>query len=159
MTQFASLKEQVLAEHDSRYASHGEVYGFFGKHRPLSNFHLEPFLWSGVLWPASENAYMAAKHNPNEPDAAFALMDPKDAKTEGRRVALCANWEQDKLLIMQEILTAKFRQCPVARQTLKDTGTDYLEETNWWNDTCWGCCCGVGENHLGKILTRIRKLI
>jgi N-glycosidase YbiA len=159
MTQFATLREQVLAGYESTFNTTGHVHGLFGKHRPLSNFHKEPFLWSGVLWPASENAYMAAKRNPNEPDSAFALMDPKDAKTEGRKVALCANWEKDKLLIMQEILTAKFRQCPVARQTLKDTKTAFIEETNWWGDSFWGCYQGAGENHLGKILTRIRALI
>jgi ribA/ribD-fused uncharacterized protein len=159
MITYASLKEQVLAEYVHTFNLTGHVHGLFGKHRPLSNFHKEPFLWSGIVWPASENAYMACKVDTCRPDGAFALIDPKDAKTEGRKVALCANWEQDKLLIMQEILTAKFRQCPVARKTLADTKDGYLEETNWWSDSFWGRCEEVGENHLGKILSRIRRLI
>jgi ribA/ribD-fused uncharacterized protein len=159
MITYDSLKEQVLAEYEHTFNLTGHVHGLFGKHRPLSNFHKEPFLWSGIVWPASENAYMACKVDPCKPDPKFALLDPKDAKDAGRKVALCVNWEQDKLLIMQEILTAKFRQCPVARQTLKDTKTAFIEETNWWRDSFWGCYQGAGENHLGKILTRIRALI
>ena len=32
-----------------------------------------------------------------------------------------------------------------------------LIEGNEWGDTFWGTCDGIGENHLGKILMRIRN--
>jgi predicted NAD-dependent protein-ADP-ribosyltransferase YbiA (DUF1768 family) len=39
---------------------------------------------------------------------------------------------------------------------LKATGDEELVEGNWWNDTFWGVCNGVGENNLGKLLMKIR---
>ena len=38
-------------------------------------------------------------------------------------------------------------------------GNEELIEENWWNDTFWGVCRGVGKNHLGQILMKIRKEI
>jgi len=32
-----------------------------------------------------------------------------------------------------------------------------LIEGNTWNDSFWGVCQRKGENHLGKILMKIRK--
>lgn len=32
-----------------------------------------------------------------------------------------------------------------------------LIEGNYWHDTYWGVCEGVGENHLGKLLMEIRN--
>ena len=37
------------------------------------------------------------------------------------------------------------------------TGNTELIEGNFWGDTFWGICDGVGENNLGKILMRVRK--
>jgi predicted NAD-dependent protein-ADP-ribosyltransferase YbiA (DUF1768 family) len=34
-----------------------------------------------------------------------------------------------------------------------------LIEGNWWGDTYWGVCNGVGENHLGKLLMKIRDYL
>ena len=33
-----------------------------------------------------------------------------------------------------------------------------LIEGNWWKDTYWGICDGVGENRLGQMLMWIRDL-
>jgi ribA/ribD-fused uncharacterized protein len=151
-------REAVLSNYRSRIGNMDGVYGLFDVHRALSNFHMEPFTWSGIVWPASENAYMAAKSDPCKPDASFAHMEPKVAKSAGQKVPLCATWDKDKFLIMQEILCAKFRQCPIARSVLVSTKDMYIEETNWWNDTTWGVCGGQGHNRLGKILMDLRKI-
>lgn len=34
--------------------------------------------------------------------------------------------------------------------------TDPIIEVNNWGDTYWGVCNGIGDNHLGKILMKIR---
>ena len=39
---------------------------------------------------------------------------------------------------------------------LLTTGDAKIVEGNTWGDTFWGVCGGVGENHLGKVLMRIR---
>jgi predicted NAD-dependent protein-ADP-ribosyltransferase YbiA (DUF1768 family) len=40
---------------------------------------------------------------------------------------------------------------------LLETGDAELVEGNWWDDTFWGVCNGVGQNNLGKILMDTRR--
>lgn len=154
-----ATREQVLADYESRLAAGEGVYGFFGKHRPLSNFHLENFVWEGIVWPASENAYMASKTDPAHPDPSFSEMSPNVAKKAGQEVRLVEGWDHLKYSVMLSILIAKFRQCPNAREVLLSTDTLYLEETNWWNDKTWGRVDGAGDNRLGKALMVVRDWI
>ena len=56
---------------------------------------------------------------------------------------------------MRELLRQKFAH-PDLRRLLLATGDAELVEGNTWGDTFWGTVDGKGENHLGKILTRIR---
>jgi predicted NAD-dependent protein-ADP-ribosyltransferase YbiA (DUF1768 family) len=51
----------------------------------------------------------------------------------------------------------KFSRNPELRVKLLNTGDLQLVEGNYWGDTFWGVCNGKGENHLGKILMRVRK--
>ena len=69
------------------------------------------------------------------------------------------DWERVKLGLMKEIVTAKFAQNEDMLQQLIATGSMTLTEGNMWNDTFWGVSLktGKGENHLGRILMRIRK--
>ena len=59
---------------------------------------------------------------------------------------------------MYKCLRSKF-SAPELREKLLDTGDAELIEGNWWNDTTWGVCNGVGENRLGKLLMQIRAEI
>ena len=58
---------------------------------------------------------------------------------------------------MTEIVRTKFEQNSDIRQKLIDTYPEELIEGNYWHDTFWGVCEGVGENHLGQILMQIRR--
>ena len=58
---------------------------------------------------------------------------------------------------MYEIVKDKFSRNPELRVKLLNTGDIELIEGNYWGDTFWGVCNGKGENHLGKILMRVRK--
>jgi predicted NAD-dependent protein-ADP-ribosyltransferase YbiA (DUF1768 family) len=40
---------------------------------------------------------------------------------------------------------------------LDATGDRKLVEGNYWHDTFWGVCNGVGENYLGEILMHVRQ--
>jgi predicted NAD-dependent protein-ADP-ribosyltransferase YbiA (DUF1768 family) len=80
------------------------------------------------------------------------LMSCKDVKAWGRTVDLRPDWNDIKIKVMEEALLSKFTLNEDIKQKLKDTGDLYLEETNWWKDTFWGVCDGVGENNLGKCL-------
>jgi predicted NAD-dependent protein-ADP-ribosyltransferase YbiA (DUF1768 family) len=57
---------------------------------------------------------------------------------------------------MEDLLRQKF-QNPYLKNKLLATGNAEIEETNSWGDVFWGICKGVGENHLGKILMKIRS--
>ncbi len=56
---------------------------------------------------------------------------------------------------MFHLLTLKFKD-PYLRDKLLRTGEARLIEGNWWKDRFWGQVNGVGENHLGRLLTLVR---
>ena len=58
---------------------------------------------------------------------------------------------------MEEVLCAKFRQHPDLRIMLLGTGNADLEYADT-DDSYWGSGLdGLGENQLGKVLTRVRE--
>ena len=76
----------------------------------------------------------------------------------GRKVTLRPDWEEIKLEAMREVVHVKFL-APDLRRYLLNTGDATLIEGNYWNDTFWGMCRGIGENHLGRILMAEREAI
>ncbi len=132
------------------------IYGFFGKYRYLSNFHLSPVEYRGRIYPAVENAYMSAKTDSVEFKELMTTVEPKEAKKLGQTCALRPDWEDIKFSVMLALQRIKFKD-PVLAKLLLATGDKYLEETNSWNDTYWGVCNGRGQNFLGKALMQVRK--
>lgn len=66
------------------------------------------------------------------------------------------DWDGIKLGVMEEVLRIKFSDKEL-RQKLVDTFPHDLYEGNYWGDKFWGCDYDLnGENHLGKILMKIR---
>ncbi len=129
---------------------------FDGPHRFLSNFWPCSIVYDGVEYPSVEHAYQAAKTTDIEKRLAISkLATAAAAKKAGRNVALREDWEQVKLAVMTELVSLKFIY-PDLLQQLLDTDNAELIEGNWWGDTYWGVCDGKGENHLGKILMKIR---
>ena len=59
-------------------------------------------------------------------------------------------------MLMKRLLKMKFA-IPELKEMLLATGDEELVEGNYWRDTIWGVCDGVGENHLGKMLMEIRE--
>jgi ribA/ribD-fused uncharacterized protein len=114
--------------------------------------------FDGVVYPTNEHAYQAAKSlDPAEREFVRTRVSPNMAKKAGRRnVTLRADWEQVKLKIMEDLVRQKF-QDPELKKQILSTGTAELIEGNWWNDTFWGVCNGKGENHLGRILMKVRE--
>lgn len=141
------------------YIVHNEkqVLGFFGEYRYLSNFHQCPVYFEGVMYPSTENAFMAAKTLDLNERVQFQCIDPKEAKALGRQIQLRSDWEEVKYDVMATVVFDKFYRNKSIRQKLINTGDAYLEETNHWNDRIWGVCEGEGSNHLGKILMNVRS--
>lgn len=135
---------------------------FTGENRWLSNFGEESVVYEGTVYPTSEHAFQAAKTLDVEERLKIkACKTPGKAKKLGRKVTLRSDWEEVKIDIMEEIVTAKFMQNSNIAKKLLDTGSQYLIEGNTWGDKFWGCVYEnnkwVGHNHLGTILMKIRK--
>lgn len=116
-------------------------------------------LYGPHWYPSVEHAYQAAKcaHSQDQlaiRQAASAGM----AKRLGKSVELRTDWSQIKLEVMADLLWQKFIINPKLRSMLLATGERELVEGNTWGDTYWGKCGGVGANHLGNLLMRLRDL-
>ena len=126
---------------------------FSGKYRFLSNF-----------WPDNhdtvEHYYQAAKTD-NEVWVARILgaSTPKAAKDLGRKCPMRPTWDDEKYAVMTTLIRHKFFQNPDLREQLLATGEAQLIEGNWWGDTVWGVCKGVGTNWLGEILMSTRMAL
>ena len=148
-------KERTYVVH-----SDTEIKGFFGPYRFLSNFEGCSVMFDGVIYPSSENAYMAAKTLDTAQREAFEDISAKDAKALGRTITLRPDWELVKYDCMYKILFDKFSRNAGLRQDLLATGEKYLEETNHWGDRIWGVDEeGVGKSALGKILMQVRSAL
>lgn len=120
----------------------------------LSNFYNAPIIYNGIRYENNESAFHAQKDLNRSRE--FCNLNPSKAKALGRRVLLRKDWEEVKDLIMYEINYEKYAQNIDLRRKLLETGEQELIEGNFWNDTYWGMCRGIGENHLGKILMKVR---
>jgi ribA/ribD-fused uncharacterized protein len=123
----------------------------------LSNFYPVEIKLDGIVYPNAETAFQAQKTLDVEERHKFSMLkNPVQAKRLGRKVKLRDDWEEVKLEIMTEIVSQKFLQHPYLIEMLLQTGDEELVEGNKWGDRFWGVCKGKGENHLGKILMKIR---
>ena len=133
------------------------IESFSGEYSFLSNFHPCEVEYEDVIYPTVEHAYQAAKTlNLKDRRRIARALRPGIAKRIGRSVVLRDDWEEIKLDVMYELVFAKFAESAGLQAKLFDTADVELIERNYWNDTFWGICGGVGENHLGKILMRVR---
>lgn len=128
---------------------------FRGKYYFLSNFSNSKIEIDGVIFDNGEAAFHSFKDVSKQ--SSFAGLDPSSAKKKGRKVKLRYDWEKVKDNIMYRVVKAKFTQNEDLKIKLLDTGDEYLEEGNTWNDTYWGVCRGRGKNTLGKILMKVRE--
>ena len=133
------------------------IRGFNGPNRFLSNFYAVEFDFEGMSWPSAEHAYQAMKTlDGNLRERIQALDTPGKAKRLGKSIQLRNNWENIKRDKMLQILRAKFAEGTLMAAKLLATEDEQLIEENYWGDTYWGVCRGVGENHLGRILMLVR---
>ncbi len=139
------------------------IRNFKGPYAFLSNFfEPSPVVW-GYTYNSVENAYQAGKCKKDDVKgrAQFLKLTPAQAKKLGQKVTMREDWEEVKLRLMEHLLRQKFA-IPELKEQLLKTGDAILEEGNWWGDRFWGTCYnkeeGVweGENHLGKLLMKIR---
>ena len=139
------------------------IDSFRGEHRFLSNFYPTPTPYRGVVFPASEHAYAAAKtSDPVAFQRVATASTPGEAKELGRGVELIPDWETVKFDAMWQILWAKFTYSTALRNKLLATRGSLLVEGNDWHDQTWGSCVCQrhvsvpGGNALGVMLKALR---
>ena len=131
----------------------------------LSNFYIHTITYKGKEYKTVEHAYQASKAtNESEHDWIRNMDTPGKAKKNGMKVHLRKDWEEMKLDLMLELVRIKFSD-PELSKKLIDTKNYLLVEGCYWHDNFWGnCTCSdckniEGQNHLGKILMKVRQEI
>lgn len=134
------------------------IDSFSGEHEFLSNFWTgHQVVVAGLKFISSEHAFQAMKSEEfTDKLQVQACKTPGQAKRMGRKIKLRPDWEEIKLKVMLDVVRAKFGQNPELMSLLLATGDRQLVEGNNHGDRFWGTVDGVGENHLGKILMRVR---
>lgn len=152
--------QEVRPYHSCYSVTNQAILGFFEEHRFLSNFEHSPFRLFDIEWKTNEHFYMAMKTRDWEERLHIAALEtPAEARKYGRnQVKLRPDWDSIRIQVMTVGCYEKFKQNPHLLEKLLATGDKYLEETNYWNDTFWGVCNGIGESHLGKVLMHVRHL-
>lgn len=140
-----------------------EITSFKYDYAFLSNFYDCEIYYDCMHYKNSESAYQASKTENYREKETFCNLSGTEAKKLGRKVALRKDWEEVKLGEMEDIVRFKFKQNPDLAYKLLQTGDKKIVEGNYWHDNYWGnCYCDKcknieGENHLGKILMKIRE--
>ena len=132
---------------------------FQGPYRFLSNFWPAEVEFEGAKYPSVEHAYQAAKFTDEAMRQRVAqAKTPAEAKSIAHAATTQrANWDQAKFEVMETCVRYKFTHHADLRENLLATGDVELIEGNTWGDRIWGVCDGEGENHLGKILMKVRR--
>ena len=133
------------------------INSFMHEYRFLSNFYTAPIVVKDITYPSLENVFQAAKTTDEALRVPFQFCTATIAKRRGRKLRLREDWDDIKLDVMLFLVRRKFKKEGELATLLLDTYPQELVEGNWWNDTFWGVCDGVGENHLGKILMKVRE--
>ena len=155
------LKTNELSD-ESPASEEAAITSFRGEYAFLSNFFAAEVTFEGLTFPTNEAAFQAAKCLTSEERIPFTtLKNPVLVKSRGRKVKLRPDWEDVKIGIMEEIVRAKFSAHPELAERLAATGNQLIAEGNKWHDTFWGvdAATGKGENHLGRILMKVREEI
>lgn len=144
--------------------SENPITDFRGPHDFLSNFYPSEVEYEGAEYPTVEHAFQAAKSlDFAERRAVKLLTTPGAAKRMGRKIKRRTDWFDVSLQIMEALLLQKFTRYPELKEKLLATGSTELIEGNNWNDRFYGAVYDtnknmwMGENHLGKILMKVRE--
>lgn len=123
----------------------------------LSNMEPCKVYYKNMLFPSVENAYQSSKAIDFTTMGQFQCCNPYEAKKLGKRITMREGFNGERLSIMESLLRQKFSHLnPALRQKLINTQGIELVEVNTWGDKYWGVCNNTGENHLGKLLMKIR---
>ncbi len=124
----------------------------------LSNSFNCRIIWQRLRYGSAEAAFQSSKCEDESERKVYAGCSVQKAVLKGKDQIPYRGWEDGQLEIMESILQAKFEQNAALMTKLRETGTCVLIHGNNKHDTFWGVdlYSWQGENHLGKILMKIR---
>lgn len=135
-----------------------KITKFRDEYRFLSNFFICKIEYNGLTYRSVEHAFQAQKVlNPSIRQYVSKIHSPVDARRYMRSVELRPDWEVVKLAIMTDLVRQKFTKYSALKKLLLDTDDKEIIEENDWHDDYWGVYKGKGNNHLGKIIMKIRS--
>lgn len=137
-----------------------KINAFRGAFGFLSNFFPCHVTLDGLAFQTVEHAFVAAKTMSTIHRMIIQkLPTPGKAKRYEARIKAREGWEEMKLQVMEDLLRQKFSPGSELAEALVATGEAKLLEGNNRGDTFWGVRigCGMGHNHLGKLLMKIRS--
>ena len=136
-----------------------------GPYYEFTNFYIgKPIIIDGLEWKTTEHYFQAQKFAGTPyVELIRALSRPREAFDFSRKPAVSEwrrkDWHQVKQSVMYKALLAKFSQSQLLREMLASTGDRELVERSPY-DQYWGDGGdGSGENHLGKLLMKVRSHI
>ena len=122
----------------------------------------KPMGYQGLLFPTPEHFYQAMKTLDYRDRArCAAASSPASAKKLGQTFQLRADWDEIKLDVMEFALRYKFSSEIWLKRLRSESGP--FVEWNYWHDNYWGHCtcrkCKGKEhlNHLGLIVSKLKK--
>lgn len=131
---------------------------FSNEYRWLSNFQKCTLEIGDISFHSVEQAYQYYKcAKAEDREKMLSLPTAGQCKRFARGVEVHEKFHSKKLELMERLTLEKYTQNPDLRKKLIATGERPLIEGNWWHDVFWGMHDGKGENHLGKILMKVRK--
>lgn len=146
-------------------AKQGEIFDkilfYEGPWYCFSNFASFMVYYAGIDWMTSEHVYQASKFmgNPTLVKAVRSARSAHHAKkiAQANKSFRVANWQDIKLVIMDNIIRAKLEQHPYVQKKLMETGDLEIVEDSP-TDAFWGRGPdGNGLNHMGKIWMKLRE--
>lgn len=130
----------------------------------LSNFSAFRIHWEGADFDTSEHLYHWLKFAGMDHEVQDMIRDARSAHeafklAESQKMFRRADWDEVKVDIMREILTAKALQHEYVRRKLFATGNRLLVE-NSWRDSFWGWGPKRdGQNMLGELWMQVRATL
>jgi hypothetical protein len=136
------------------------IIEFKDDYKWLSNFEPVKIIYNELEFPSVEHAYQSAKGDDEEWIKFCSNVNNKAGyvKQMSKTIKLDKNWSKDKIKIMKLLLKQKFNKEPFKTKLL-ETGNEYIQEGNTWNDVFWGVDLNTnnGKNNLGKLIMDIRN--
>ncbi|HVI43191.1 MAG TPA: NADAR family protein [Anaerovoracaceae bacterium] len=138
-----------------------QIDSFRGEHEYLSCAYPCNIEFEGEIYPSVEHAFQAAKTSDvNARSSIRGAATSADAKGLGRKLVIDPNWDSKRLDVMADLVKQKFTNNLDLKVKLLMTGTKDLVQGGMYKDKFWGIDKhGVGENHVGKILMKVRDSI